>query len=183
MPRAARPAARRTVVSIRDATYDDLAAIFAIYDEEVLRGTATFETVPRTAVERQEWFEAHARERYPVIVAEAAGKVLGWARLQPWSPRPAYLRTAEDSVYVAESARGRGIGRALLARLLRRARAAGIAVVLARIADGNPASIRLHEKAGFRTVGVMRRVGEKFGRILDVTLLDLQLDGVGGDLT
>ena len=193
MPRAARPPVRtpvrtpvrapvrtprhRSVVTIRDATYDDLAGIFAIYDDEVLRGTATFETVPRNAVERQEWFEAHPRDRYPVIVAERAGRVLGWARLQPWSPRPAYARTAENSVYVDRTMRGLGVGRALLKKLLRRAKTAGIAVVLARIADGNPASIALHEKAGFKTVGVMRRVGEKFGRILDVTLLDCHLDG------
>ena len=165
--------------TLRDATPDDLAAIFAIYDDEVLRGTATFETVPRTAAERREWFDAHPRGRYPVIVAEDAGAVVGWARLQPWSPRPAYARTAEDSVYVAAAARGRGVGRVLLTELVRRAPAAGIAVLLARIADGNPASIRLHEKAGFRTVGVMRRVGEKFGRILDVSLLDLHLDNEG----
>jgi len=163
--------------AIRDATPDDLAAVFAIYDEEVLRGTATFETVPRPAAERREWFDAHPRERYPVIVYEDSGAILGWARLQPWSPRPAYARTAEDSVYVSGAARGRGVGKALLEELIARARAAGIAVVLARIAGGNPASIRLHERAGFRTVGVMRRVGEKFGRILDVALLDLHLDG------
>lgn len=163
--------------TIRDATPDDLDAVFAIYDEQVLRGTATFETVPRPPGERRAWFDAHPRGRYPVIVAEDGGAVLGWARLQPWSPRPAYARTAENSVYVSAAARGRGVGKALLDELLARARGAGIAVVLARIAEGNPASIRLHDRAGFRTVGVMRRVGEKFGRILDVTLMDLHLDG------
>ena len=182
MPRTERRVRRtrkpvtRSLVSLRDATYDDLAGIFAIYDEEVLHGTATFETVPRTRIERQEWFEAYPRDRYPVIVYEDAGKVLGWGRLQPWSPRPAYARAAEDSVYVAESARGRGVGRAVLEGLLRRARDVGIAVVLARIADGNPASIQLHERVGFKMVGVMRRVGEKRGRVLDVALLDCHLD-------
>jgi L-amino acid N-acyltransferase YncA len=161
---------------IREAAEGDLPGIFAVYDAEVLRGTATFETVPRTPAERVEWFQAHPRSRYPVVVAEEGGAVLGWARLQPWSPRPAYARTAEDSVYVRADARGRGIGRALLAEILGRARGAGIAVVLARIAEGNPASVRLHAAAGFRTVGTMRRVGEKFGRILDVELMDLHLD-------
>ncbi len=162
---------------IRDAVEGDLPGIFAVYDEEVLRGTATFETEPKSPAGRLAWFEAHPREIYPVLVEEEGGAILGWARLQPWSPRPAYRRTAEDSVYVAAGARGRGIGRALLAELLRRARAAGIAVVVARIAGGNPASVRLHEAAGFRPVGTMRRVGEKFGRILDVAILDLHLDG------
>jgi L-amino acid N-acyltransferase len=162
---------------IRDAVPGDLPGIFAIYDEQVLRGTATFETAVRSPEERAEWFEAHSRRRYPVLVAEEGGAVAGWGRLQPWSPRAAYARTAEDSVYVREDARGRGIGKALLAALLDRARGAGIAVVVARIAEGNPASLRLHEAAGFRPVGTMRRVGEKFGRVLDVAILDLLLDG------
>ena len=162
---------------VRDATPTDLPAISAIYDEQVMHGTATFDTEPKTSAERLAWFEEHPRNRYPVIVAEESGEVLGWARLQPWSARCAYARSAENSVYVCKDARGRGVGRALLSALLERARAAGIAVILARVADGNPASLRLHARAGFRPVGTMRRVGEKFGRILDVTLLDLHLDG------
>ena len=164
---------------VRDAVAADLPAVFAIYDEQVLHGTATFDTEPKTEAERTRWFEAHPRARYPVIVAEEGGEVLGWARLQPWSDRCAYARSAEDSVYVRADARGRGVGRALLAELLGRAREAGLAVVLARVVAGNPASLRLHEAAGFRAVGTMRRVGEKFGRILDVALLDLHLDGGG----
>jgi phosphinothricin acetyltransferase len=165
---------------LRDATREDLAGIFAIYDEAVLHGTATFETEPRSPAGRLEWFEAHPREVYPVLVAEEAGAVVGWGRLVPWSPRKAYRRTAENSVYVRTDRRGLGVGRALLAALLERARTADIAVILARIAQGNPASLRLHEAAGFRPIGTMRRVGEKFGRILDVTILDLHLDGGGG---
>ncbi len=110
-------------------------------------------------------------------MAEEDGALLGWGRLSPWSPRAAYARTAEDSVYVRADARGRGVGRALLDALVARARGAGIAVLVARIAEGNPASVRLHERAGFRPVGTMRRVGEKFGRLLDVAILDLHLDG------
>ena len=164
-------------LSIRDAAREDLPAIFAIYDEQVLHGTATFDTGPRDPAGRLEWFEEHPRDRYPAIVAEESGGVLGWARLQPWSERCAYARAAENSVYVRKDARGRGVGRALLAALLERARGAGIAVILARVVEGNPASLRLHQAAGFRPVGTMRRVGEKFGRILDVALLDLHLDG------
>ncbi len=164
------------MASLRDATPSDLPAVFAVYDEQVLRGTATFETEVKSPAERLAWFEAHPRGRYPVLVAEEGGEVLGWARLAPWSPRAAYARTAEDSVYVRADARGRGTGRALLDALIGRARAAGIAVLVARIAEGNPASLRLHEAAGFRPVGTMRRVGEKFGRLLDVAILDLHLD-------
>jgi phosphinothricin acetyltransferase len=165
------------MATLRDATAEDLPAIFGIYDEEVLRGTATFETVPKSKEERRLWYDAHPRERYPILVAEEEGRVVGWARLYPWSPRQAYARTAEDSVYVRADARGRGVGRALLEALLARAPAQGIKVVIARIAEGNPGSVKLHERLGFKPVGNMRRVGEKFGRILDVTILDLHLDG------
>ena len=160
---------------IRDATAEDLPGIFAIYDEQVLHGTATFDTVPKTSGERLEWF-ATAGDRYPVLVAEEAGRILGWSRLYTWSPRRAYDRAAENAVYVHTDARGSGLGRQLLQELIRQAPARGVSVLIARIVEGNPASLRLHESLGFRTIGVMRRVGEKFGRLLDVCLLDLHLD-------
>ena len=111
-----------------------------------------------------------------IRVAEENGGVVGWARLYPWSDRCAYARSAENSVYVRKDARGRGVGSELLEALIKRAREAGVCVLLARIAEGNPASIRLHEAAGFEAIGVMRRVGEKFGRILDVHLMQMHLD-------
>lgn len=165
-----------STAEIRPATEADLPGIFAIYDEQVLRGTATFDTVPKTAAERLEWFRANPGNRYPVLVAEAAGGIAGWARLYQWSPRRAYDRTAEDAVYVHPDARGGGLGRCLLRELLSRAPSAGVGVVIARIVEGNPASLRLHEALGFTSIGVMRRVGEKFGRLLDVRLLERHLD-------
>lgn len=161
---------------IRDAAAGDLDGIFAIYDEQVLRGTATFETQPRSAAERREWFEQYDRARYPVVVAAEGGAVAGWARLYPWSPRPAYARTAENAVYVSEAWRGRGVGRTLLGALVERARGIGVKVIVARIAEGNPASVALHRALGYQRIGVMRRVGEKFGRVLDVELMDLHLE-------
>jgi len=160
---------------IRDAIAADLAGIFQIYDREVLDGTATFETQARSPEQQLEWFEAHDRGRYPVLVAELQGRIAGWGRLYPWSPRPAYARTAENAVYVADSCRGRGVGRAVLQELIDRARRVGIKVIVARIVEGNPASRALHEAMGYSTIGVMRGVGEKFGRVLDVRLMDLQL--------
>jgi phosphinothricin acetyltransferase len=160
---------------IRDAGREDLEGIFAIYDEQVLHGTATFDTVSKTPVERLEWF-ATAGGRYPVLVAEEDGNILGWARLYAWSPRRAYDRTAENAVYVRADQRGRGIGRALLQELIQQAPRRGVSVLIARIVEGNPASRALHEALGFRTIGVMHRVGEKFGRLLDVRLMDLHLD-------
>lgn len=165
---------------IRDATAEDLPGIFEIYDREVLGSTCTFETVPKSEAERREWFASHASPRYPVLVAvepdHGGTRVLGWAALSAWSARCAYARAAENSVYVHQSARGLGVGRALMAELLRRAKMAGVLVVVARIVEGNPASLALHEAVGFKTIGVMKRIGEKFGRLLDVRLMDLHLD-------
>lgn len=164
---------------LRAATEADLPEVFAIYDEEVLHGTATFDTQPRTPAERLDWFRSDGAGRYPVLVAEVDGRVAAWARLYAWSPRRAYDRTAEDAVYVDRAQRGRGLGRALLAALMREAPPRGIHVLLARVVEGNPASRALHEALGFRSVGVMRRVGEKFGRLLDVRLMERHLDEPG----
>ena len=165
-------------MTIRDARPDDLARIFEIYNREVEGGTATFDTEPRVAGRDDSWLTERNHARHPVIVAEADGEVAGWASLSPWSPRPAYDRTAEESVYVDARHRGKGVGRALLGALIERARAAGLGVLVARIAEGEaqPASIRLHRLLGFTRIGTQRRCGEKLGRILDVELMDLQLD-------
>lgn len=112
-----------------------------------------------------------------MTVAVAGDEVVGWASIGPWSPRGAYRRTGEVSVYVDRSRRGGGIGRGLMADLVDRARAIPeIHVLLARIARPNPASVAIHEAAGFRSFGIQRRCGEKLGRILDVELFDLHLD-------
>jgi phosphinothricin acetyltransferase len=162
---------------VRGARPGDLPAIFEIYNHEVLHGTATFDTEPRVAGRDDGWLTDRDGERHPVLVAELDGDVLGWASLSPWSTRGAYARTAEGSVYVHAEQRGRGLGRLLLAAILERARGAGIGVVLARIAEANAASVRLFEGFGFAHIGTQRRCGEKFGRILDVELMDLHLDG------
>lgn len=161
---------------IRLATLEDLPGIFAIYDREVREGVATFDTEVKSAAERQRWFSEHQPPRHPATVAIESGQVAGWGSLSPWSARCAYIRTAENSVYVRADCQGRGIGKALLADLIERGRAGGLGVIAARIVEGNPASIRLHEAFGFETIGIMRRVGEKFGRILDVRIMQRLLD-------
>jgi L-amino acid N-acyltransferase YncA len=162
---------------IDDAQPAHRSAVQAIYDHEVLHSTATFDVTPRSADEWRDWWGHHEQERFPVLVASEQGLVLGWASLSPWATRCAYARANEVSVYVDRAARGRGVGAALLEALVARARALGVGVLLSRIeVSGGDASVRLHRRFGFQDVGVMRRVGEKFGRILDVMIMDLHLD-------
>jgi len=163
--------------TIRDATLADLPAVFAIYNEEVLHGTATFDTVQREPGRDDAWLTDRHPARHPVLVADAGGDVTGWASLSQWSDRRGYDRTAESSVYVHSAHRSQGIGRALLLALVERAKGAGLGVLVARIADARQASVALHESVGFARFGTQRRCGEKFGRLLDVELMDLHLDG------
>lgn len=164
--------------AIRVATRADVEGIFAIYDEEVLHGTATAQTIAFTSEEREAWFARHTPDLHPLVVAvETDGFVAGWAGLSPWSPRQAYRRSAENSVYVHRARHGRGLGRALMTDLLARTlRDTPVKLVIARPLDTNVASIRLHESLGFETVGVLRRVMEKFGRLHDVRILSRDLD-------
>jgi phosphinothricin acetyltransferase len=162
--------------AIRPARAEDLPAVTAIYNEAVERTTGTFDTEPKTLGQTAAWFEAHGAG-HPVLAAEEAGRVIGWAALSPWSDRRAYARSAEVSVYVEAASRGRGVAGELLDELLRAGRAAGVKQALARITQDNESSLRLHAKRGFAEVGRLRRVGEKFGRVLDVHLLQLSLEG------
>ena len=163
--------------STRSASPADLPAIVDIYNHEVLHGVATFDTVPWVLEGRGSWLASHDPARHPIVVAEQDGTVIGWASLSPWSDRCAYARAAEVSVYVHHGRRGQGVGRALLTELVARARRGGLGVLLARIEASGKASLALHRAAGFERIGTMRRVGEKFGRVLDVELLELHLDG------
>jgi L-amino acid N-acyltransferase len=158
--------------SIRTATVEDLPAITAIYNEAILTTTATFDTQTKTVEEQKKWFKAHD-EGHPVIVAAVQGNIAGWGSLSRWSDRCAYNATVENSVYIKQEFRGRGIGSELLQELLTRAPKLGIHTILARVTQGNECSLRLHQKFGFETIGVMKEVGVKFGQRLDVTMLQL----------
>lgn len=153
----------------------DLPALVAIYNQAVRTTTATFDTVEKTVAERQAWFDAHG-ETAPLLVAVEGDAVLGYATLSPWSDRCAYSGTAETAVYVDAAARGEGVGSALMGELMTRARGLGLRCVVARISEGNEASVALHRRHGFRSLGVMRRCGEKFARLLDVTLMQAHPD-------
>lgn len=155
---------------IRPATLDDITAITTIYNEAILTTVATFDTEPKSEAERAAWFSAHDA-RHPILVAEIEGQVVGWASLSKWSDRLAYSETAEISLYVHSSRRGQGIGRQLIAAMVAEGEKAGLHTLIARIAAGNEASVRLHRTAGFELIGIMREVGRKFGQLLDIHLM------------
>ncbi len=160
---------------IRRAIADDLERIFEIYNHEVTGGVNTFDTEPRRLGVDDGWL-LDRPERYPVLVGELDGEVVGWSSLSQWSPRGAYARTAEVSVYVDRKHRGKGYGRALLGAVVELAPSTGAGTLLARIVEANPISMGVHRSLGFEPIGTQRRAGEKFGQILDVALMDLQLD-------
>lgn len=161
--------------SLRPARAADLAAVTRIYNQAIRDTTATFDTEEKGEDWAAGWLTNHRGPSSPALVAEVHGEVQGWATLSPWSDRCAYSGTAEVSVYVDADARGQGLGRALLAALIEAGRRGGLHTLLARIAEGNPASAGLHEALGFVATGVMREVGRKFGRRLDVTLYQRML--------
>lgn len=163
-------------LSVRAATLDDLDRINEIYNHAVATTTATFDTEPKSPEERRTWF-LHHDSAHPVLVAENKDGVCGWASLSRYSDRAAYDGTAEISIYVSEECRGKGVGRTLMSGVLEEARKAGLLTILARITTDNPVSVRLHQSAGFEMVGTMREVGFKFGRLLDVHLMQLILPG------
>ena len=156
---------------VRLATRDDAEAIRAIYNREVTGSTVTFDLVPRSIEQQVAWLEAHAGAHPAVVAVGAGGAVTGFGSLSPYRSRPAYSTTVEDSVYVHHDHRGQGVGQLLLAELVRLAGVHGFHAVMARIVGGHEASIALHTGCGFSLVGVEREVGRKFGKWLDVALM------------
>jgi L-amino acid N-acyltransferase len=171
-------------VRVRPATTQDAEAISAIYNHEVEHTTATFDLVPRTLDDQRAWLAARSGA-FTALVAEdpdvaaahpgSAAAVLGFAALSPYRERAAYRTSVEDSIYIRGDTQGRGVGRFLLDHLLDVALDSGFHAVFARIEAGGTASRRLHEACGFRLVGIEREVGRKFGRWLDVALMECLL--------
>jgi len=160
-------------MQIRPATRADLPGILEIYNDAVLNTTATYDYEPRTLEHRTQWFEDRQREEFPIFVAvDDSGRVAGWSALNPFHARIGYRFTSENSVYVAADARGRGVGKLLLAPLIEGAKVRGLHAIIAAIDAENDASIRLHAGFGFEKVGHFKQTGFKFGRWLDVVYME-----------
>jgi L-amino acid N-acyltransferase len=163
-------------MTIRPATEGDLVEILRIYNYAVEQTTAVFEYRPHTIDMRREWFRAKQAASLPVIVAGAPGAVRGFATYGPFRAWPAYKYSVEHSVYVDPAMHRQGIGTALVRAILDEARARDLHVVVAGITSDNGVSLRLHERLGFREVAHIPEVGFKFGRWLDLKLLQVVLD-------
>lgn len=167
-----------TTPSIRPAVAADVPTIAAIYAHAVLHGTASWELEPPDEAEMLRRFEAVAAGGYPYLIAEEAGRLLGYAYAGAYRPRPAYRSTVENSIYIAPDSQGRGVGGALLDALMQECTRRGFRQMIAVIGDGTGASLgsrRLHERAGFRLIGVAEKVGFKHGRWLDQMLMQKDL--------
>lgn len=167
---------------IRAAEEKDAEAVAAIYEPAVLHGFGTFETIPPDLA----WWEARRRDiqgyGLPFLVAEEAGRVLGYAYAGPFRPRPGYRFTAEDSVYVAPDSHGKGVGRAVLGAVVEACEAFGLRQLVAVIGDSeNHASINLHRSLGFEHAGAGKSFGFKHGRWVDIVWMQKPLNG--GDQT
>jgi L-amino acid N-acyltransferase YncA len=164
------------MVQLRPSCDADVAAITAIYGHHVLHGTGTFETTPPTEADMAARRADVLGKGLPYLVAEEDGRLLGFAYCQWFKPRPAYRFSAEDSIYLHPDAAGKGVGKLLLAELARQAEAIGIRKLIAVIGDSaNAGSIGVHRSLGFSHAGQFKSCGWKFGRWLDIVLMEKSL--------
>nr|WP_281503691.1 GNAT family N-acetyltransferase [Ectobacillus sp. JY-23] len=159
-------------VFLRRGEERDVQEITNIYNDAVLHTTATFDLDVKSVEERRIWFSKY-NEQYPLLVAERFGNVIGYACLSPFREKEAYKQTVEISVYVHKEARGIGVAKQLVARIIDMAKDAGYHVIIAGITKGNDASVHLHEQFGFTHAGTFREVGYKFGQWQDVMFYEL----------
>ena len=168
-----------STITIRAALEGDLDRITEIYADAVTHGTASYELEPPSRAEMGVRFDSLTAGGFPYLVAEKDGSLLGYAYAGAFRPRPAYRFIVEDSVYVAPDAKGQGVGLKLMQALIEACRVAGFRQIIAVIGDGHAdsASVRLHEKLGFRHSGRLEGSGYKHGRWLDTVFMQLSLNG------
>lgn len=164
------------MISIRNASEDDLPAILAIVNDVIRTTTAVYDYEPHTLEMRQQWFHAKVAADWSVFVADDNGAVAGFSSIGPFRQWPAYKYSVENSIYVAADRRGHGVGKLLLSAVVDAARAKDMHTVIAGVDADNEASRRLHRSFGFEEVAHFKQVGYKFNRWLDLVFLQLMLD-------
>ena len=162
-------------MEVRDAMESDLPGLLAIYNDVIANSTAVYTDTPVTLDDRRQWWQTRVAGGYPVLVATDSSGVLGFSTFGDFRAWPGYRYTVEHTVHVRADCRGRGIGRQLLLALFPRAELLGKHIMIAGVDAANEASIRFHERLGFERTGVLREVGSKFGRWLDLVFLQRSL--------
>ena len=155
-------------LAIRDAAESDIPAILSVHNHHIAHTTAIWRNRPADLAERRAWFAERRAKGFPVLIAEEAGRFLGYASYGPFRTGEGYDGAVENSVYVEEEAQGRGVAMALMQALIAHAQAGGRHSMVAGIGLPNDASIALHRKLGFRERGTLEGIGRKFGRELDL---------------
>lgn len=170
-------------MTIREATVDDAAAILEIHNEAVRTTAAIWDEEEVDLEDRLAWLVGRLEGGFPVLVAEVDGEVAGYASYGPWRPKSGYRHTVENSLYVLSRHQGHGLASLLLDDLIARARTDGRHRMVAMIESANTLSIALHERRGFVVRGELDEVGTKFGRWLDLTIMQLHLAPAGSGLS
>ena len=160
---------------IREASSDDAEAIRLIYNHEVENETSTMDLVPRTLEVQREWIAARSGAFCAIVAVDTSGEVLGFGALSEYKDRSGYRSTVENSVYVRRDVARRGIGKQLLLQLIETATVSGFHSVIARIEAQSLASRGLHESCGFELVGTEKQVARKFGKWLDIAVMQCSL--------
>ena len=161
------------MVQTREATIEDLPSILEIYNDAILNTTAVYDYKPHTLEMRKQWFDAKQQQGFPVFVAEEDGEIVGFSSIGPFRAWEAYKYSVENSIYVKEGCRGKGIGKLLLKPLIEAARQLNLHTIIAGIDATNEVSIKLHAQFGFEEVAYFKQVGYKFGRWLDLKFMQL----------
>ena len=162
---------------IRPATEADLPGILVIYNELIANSTAVYVFRPQTLDQRQQWFAELKAGGWPVLVSVAEGMITGFACIGPFRSKPGYRYSGEHTVHVHADHRGKGVGRALLKAVIEEAKRLELRVLVGAIDAENPASLALHRELGFSETARMPQVGRKFGRWLDLVLMQIMLPG------
>lgn len=161
-------------MNIRRCNDNDINSVIEILNESIINDNARFDEKPFSLQQAVEWYKSHD-ERYPIYVAEEEGQIKGWACISPFSDKSAYRYTVENSVYIHKDYRGNGLGRILLKHTLKISKELGYKAIIALITSDNIASCKLHNDLGFYEVGKMQKVGYKFEKWLDVTVMEIEL--------
>lgn len=162
-------------ITIRNAVENDLPELLAIYNDIILHTTAVYDYEPHTPEMRKQWFDTKKQQGFPVFVAAENEKILGFSSIGPFRAWAAYKYSVENSIYVAEEARGKGIGKLLLQPLIESAKQLQLHTIIAGIDATNEASLKLHKGFGFEEVAHFKEVGWKFDRWLDLKFLQLMV--------